>query len=413
MKIFTLSALSGLTLTLLLSACSKHHDVGPIVDPPTTGAISINLTTGPIAAGVEEVIISESGGKILLDSTGPFNNSLVATLHTNQKLLDYTVIDHDSITSMYYADTYKSVDLSNWTDLYQGDYSAPIPQVATKPASIVYSNIPYNPGAAYLNNYIGGGGFLPFSGPPNTLAYNYTQFTNNYVYLLFPGTWLYNFHLPQGLSDTVDISHMDTAASFNFKMPAGNTVSNSLLFGFMDTTDFGRSVILFGNGFYSGLGKDMVYPRKVVQKYETFVNADNVNGKNIFAYYTYGDSVPATLPIPDLSAAYTISSSQNTNFSVKFGSASPSYYFTLWNSSGVRLTLYSSPDSTTTNPVGLLTSFKSKMLKGQDLSGMALSIFEYESTQGFKYQDFMSYIHNSDMIKKHRVPVSIKFGQTF
>ena len=53
------------------------------------------------------------------------------------------------------------------------------------------------------------------------------------------------------------------------------------------------------------------------------------------------------------------------------------------------------------------------MLKGQDLSGLAPALFGYESAQGFKYQDFFSYVHNSDMIKTRRVPVSIKFTQTF
>lgn len=413
MKLATLSALSGLTLALFLSSCGKHNDGSPVARPPVLGTININLTTVPVALDSLEVIISESGGKVLLDTLGPINNSLVATLHTNQKLLDYTLIYYDSYSSVYVVTTDKGVDLSNWTELQQSSYSAFISSLPSRQASILYTNIPLNQGSIYMNDYVGSNGYSTISGPPNSYGFTYTQYgTNNYMYLLFSGTGLYNFHIPKGLTDTVDLSHMDTAVTLNFKMPVGYTVNSSYLIGIMDTTDFGRSVILYDNLVYPGQ-PDMEYPRKLVQKYEPYIYASNGNGQNYFAYYGYGDSIPATLPIPNASAAYTISASQNTNFSVKFGSVSPSYYTSSWNSTTIRWTLNSSPDSTTLNPVGLLTSLNSKMLKGQNFSGLAAFGFGYESAQGFKYQDFFSYVHNPALIRTKRVPVSIKFGQTF
>lgn len=414
MKVVTLSALSTLILALFLSSCGKHNDGSPVVDPPVLGTINVNLATNPVVAGSLEVIISESsGGKVLLDTTGPITTSLVASLRTDQKLLDYTVIGYDSGLSQYVISTYKAVDLSNWSSLIQKDYSAPISPLPSRQASILYTNIPLNQGSVYLNDYVGSNGFSTLSGPPNSYGVTYTQYgSNNYMYLLFSGTGLYNFHIPQGLSDTVDLTHMDTAVMLNFKMPVGYTVSSSNLIGIMDTTDFGRSLILYET-FNPGQ-PDMEYPRKLVQKFEPYIYASNGVGQNYFGYYSYGDSIPATLPVPDASAAYTVSSTKNTNFSVKFGSAaSPSYYTTTWNGTGIHWSLYCSPDSTTLNPVGLLTSLNSKMLKGQNLSGIAVAGFGYESAQGFKYQDFFSYVHNTDMIKTRRVPVSIKFGQTF
>ena len=416
MKIFTLSALSGLTLTLFLSSCGKHNGVPPIVDPPQLATININLATTPLAAGSFEVIISESGGKVLLDTIGPVNNSLVAALHTNQKLLDYTLIAYNSTASQYTIITYKAVDLSNWTLLRQADYAAPIPlPSSSRQASILYTHAPLNQGSAYLNDYVWSGGFSQISAPPDSYGFTYTQNgTNNYLYLLFWGSGLYNFHIPKGLTDTVDLSHMDTAVTINFKVPTGYTVTNSFLTGIMDTTDFGKSLLLYNynNILYPGQ-PDMEYPRKLVQKYEPAVYADNGAGGNNFAYYSYGDSIPATLPVPNLSEAYTISSSKNTDFSVKFGSANPSYYSSYWKGTAINWTLNSPPDSVTLNPVGLLTSLNSKLLKGQNLSGLAASGFQYESAQGFKYQDFFSYVHNADMLKTRRVPVSISFGQTF
>lgn len=410
MKLFTLSAL---TLTLFLSSCGKHDNgVPPIVDPPQLATININLAITPVAAGDIEVIISESGGKVLLDTTGPINNSLVAALHTNQKLLDYTEIAYNSTASQYTVITYKAVDLSNWTLLSQTGYGVPIPSPSSSSqASILYTHVPFNQGLPYLNDYVWSNGFSQISASPGSYGFSYTQnATNNYLYLLFSGTGLYNFHIPKGLTDTVDLSHMDTAVTINFKVPAGYTVSNSLLTGIMDTTDFGKSVMLYNRLIYTGQ-PDMVYPRKLVQKYEASVYAANGAGQNNFSYYTYGDSIPATLPIPNLSEAYTISSSKNTNFSVKFGSANPSYYSSYWKSTAINWTLNCPPDSATLNPVGLLTSLNSKLLKGQNLSGLAAFGFHYESAQGFKYQDFFSYVHNADMLKTRRVPVSISFGQ--
>ena len=415
MKLATLSALSGLTLALFLSSCGKHNDGSPVTPPPVVGTININLATAPVAAGALEAIISESsGGKVLLDTTGPITTSLVASLRTDQKLLDYTVIGYDSGLSQYVISTYKAVDLSNWSSLIQKDYSAPISPLPSRQASILYTNIPFNQSYPWINNYVGSYANYALSGPPNTYGYSYTQYgSNNYLYLLFSGTGLYNFHIPKGLTDTVDLSHMDTAVMLNFNKPVGYTVTSSTLIGIMDTTDFGRSVILYNNYTYPGQ-PDMIYPRKLVQKYEPYIYASNGVGQNYFAYYSYGDSIPATLPIPNASAAYTISSTKNTNFSLKFGSAaSPSYYSSTWNGTGIHWTLYCSPDSTTLNPVGLLTSLNSKMLKGQNLSGIAVAGFGYESAQGFKYQDFFSYIHNMTMINTRRVPVSIQFGQTF
>jgi hypothetical protein len=250
------------------------------------------------------------------------------------------------------------------------------------------------------------------SAPPDSYGFNYSQFgTNNYLYLLFPGSGLYNFHIPKGLTDTVDISHMDTAVTVNFKMPPGYTVTSSTLLGIMDTTDPGRTLMLYTNVLTGS--PDMVYPRKLVQKYEPYINANNGVGKNYFSYYGYGDSIPSTLPIPDLSEAYTISSSKNTNFSVKLGAVNASYYSTTWNGTGIHFTLVCPPDSTTINPVGILTSLNSKMLKGQNLAGIAVAGFLYESAQGFGYQDFLSYTHNSNFIKTRRVPESITFGQAF
>ena len=418
MKIFTLSTLSGLTLTLFLTACNKHHDVPPIVDPPQVGTISINLATNAVAAGASiEVIISESGGgKVLLDTLGPFNNSLVAALHTNQKLLDYTLITYNNPTSEYQVTTYKAVDLSSWTALSQIDYSATVPPVASRQASIFYTNPPLNRGSGvYINDYVVSSGFSGYSmidASPLGTGFSYTQYgNNNYLYLLFPGTGLYNFHIPKGLTDTVDLSHMDTAVMYNFKMPVGYSLTLSNLVGIMDTTDPGRSLLLY-NSLISP-ASDMEYPRKVVQKYEPHIYANNSNGYNKFEYYSYGDSIPATLPIPNASEAYTISASKNTNFSVKFGSAKPSYYCITLASFPVTLTLNCPPDSTMLNPVGMLTSLTSKLLKGRNLSNLVPGTFQYESAQGFKYQDFFSYVHNTDMIKARRVPVSIKFSEDF
>jgi hypothetical protein len=262
-----------------------------------------------------------------------------------------------------------------------------------------------------VNDYIGGFGQTITNQTPTSFDLTYSQYsTSAYVYTLFPQSGLYNFHIPKGIADTVDLSHIDTTVVLTFNKPAGYTLNYSTLIGIMDTTDLSKAVFLYNVLGLTGL-PDMEYPTKLVQEYELYSYAKNGNNGTGF-YYSYADSVPSTLPFPDPSS-YTITSEQPNNFAVKFNSTLPTRYITSWNKSKLDIQIYAPADSANLNPQAFLTSLKSKVIQGQDFSGLSLTGFYFENVQGFDYNGFISYESNPTLVKTKRVPTVSSYSQSF
>jgi hypothetical protein len=179
--------------------------------------MNISLTT---AMPNQEVIITDSGGKKILDTIPPYPATLTAALPTAQTLLDLSLVVYDTPEARYEITTYKAVNPSKWTTLASGLATGPnFPSLnATANAAVVYKNTPLNAvGSFYLDDYIQG--IEPYNQTPvgGYLDLTYPEYKpGNPVYLLFPLTGLYNLHVPQTPTDTVDLSTMATATMVNF-----------------------------------------------------------------------------------------------------------------------------------------------------------------------------------------------------
>ncbi|HEY4337230.1 MAG TPA: hypothetical protein VGM89_15070, partial [Puia sp.] len=113
---------------LLLTACHKDS-TPPTPLPPTIGTMAINLLFGSVGDTSNyrfELIISEPGGKVLLDSIAPPNAPVKTTLKTNSKLVDITTIrvyppdgTPDSVLAL---NIYKSVNPTDWVTLTPNSY---------------------------------------------------------------------------------------------------------------------------------------------------------------------------------------------------------------------------------------------------------------------------------------------------
>jgi hypothetical protein len=415
MRLNLIAALSILFLSCTFYSCKKDDNPTPPAPPPVTdsttkpSSININLSTSTPG---EEIIITETGGKVLLDTMSPYPNALVATLNTTQTLVDFSVVSYDTAYTQYVIKTYKGVNPSKWLSVDAGTYYLPALAGGPTLANVVYKNPPavsFN--GIWIADYAGYNLQSGFSYPPGYIVINYSQYSpTNYVYFLLGAAGLYNFHIPQGINDTVDLSHMDTAVMLNFNVPGTFTVSSNRLNGIMDTTDFTKSIWLSPDDPAGSTAWNIEYPRKLVQEMELFVTATSPNGSAL--YYSYGDTISPTLPLLDQSA-YTLSSMQFNNFAEKFTTVHPSYYYTQWVGGEINYQLYASPDSTNLNPQALLTSLNSKILQGQTLSGLSLYAFYFENATGFNYADFFSYVHNPAQLKSRRVSSSVNFTQGF
>lgn len=418
MKPASYLALSVACILMFFASCSKK-DAGstPTTPTPTTPTPPvtkhISLAT---ALAQEEVIISDSGGKVLLDTIPPYPATLVAALPTAQTLLDITLIWYDTPESNYSVTTYKAVDLTQWTSLKvignTNNYGLVYPQLSATNADVVYKNTPSNPGSEYLiGDFIRDYDFTQGSPVSGYLNANYQSYNlGNWVYLLFPYSGLYNFHQPQSPTDTVDLTNMSTATTLNYTKPAGFTGLTSFLYGLMDTTDISRTVCLYANFGNIGL-PDVEYPTTSVQKMELYMSFYPTPNDYI-DYYSFGSTIASTVSWPSESN-YTITSSQASNFAVSFSGVHPTDYSSTWKVGGNWFTLYASPDSATTNPQSMLASLKSKLLQGQDLSAPVLSSFYFETATGFDYAGLMSLEHSPALLITQRVPASLQFFHSF
>ncbi|HMI62598.1 MAG TPA: hypothetical protein VK518_16895 [Puia sp.] len=412
MKIFTLSALS-LTLICLFS-CKKDHDkpVAPPTVPPTViPTVKISLTN----VGVGEIIVTEPTGNIVLDTLGPFTEPLIASLKTAYPLLNITSIQYDTTTKNYTVNTYRSVDLTGWTSLNQASYRVPLMYIPYSNDTMVYTHVPITTNFnALANDFAGNFGFgYGFNG--TSLVVNYFNHgKSNYLYMLLPNPALYSFHIPKVPVDTLDYSQMDTAVRVTFIKPdVYSTISSIELDGVMDTADFTKTLLLYQSFYFNSSSyPDLEYPRSSLVKKKQLGLTALGNGNIRGDYYSYGDSITTTLPLTDESA-YNLISNQANNFSLKFVSSKPSYYYTRWRNAAINWCIYSSPDSTAFDPQDMLPALKSQLLKTQSLSGLSLQQLHLESVTAFDYAGLLSYTHSPALMQKRRVSSAVGFTKTF
>lgn len=416
----TLVLLSS-TLTFVLFSCGKSNTgakpnsgISDSTSPATT-VLNLNLTT---TVANEEVIISDTGGVVLLDTMSPYPSPLIATLKTAHHLLDVSLITYDTTRSTYSVGIFKAVDPSQWSTLegtsYYGIPYQPL-SLPTALTPIVYKNMPAVPtdDGVICSDYAGGYIAALTAGPSGILSGAYREYTpNNYTYLLLPQGGLYNFHIPPANGpDTVDLSHMDTATMVNFALPSDYMISSEVLTGLTDTTDLSKSVFLYlSNGL--PMPANLEYPHTVVQLMQFNLTAKNSDGTAY--YYSCGETIPSTLsiPFPELSS-YSITASQPTNFSITFSAVSPAYYYTQWSNATIGLSLYAPGDSTSLDPQAIMTALKSKLLQGQSMSGFQLGTLDFTSLTGLTYNALINLEHNPTLLKTQHVPASIEFYKSF
>lgn len=419
-KFFRSRAVPVLSIFILLLSCNRTMNRPA---PIPTGVININLTypeNNPVYGKTLELIISESGGRILMDSIIPVNIPIVTTLHSAQTLVDITTVVNDSLAGIIYVTTWKAVDPTGWTTPYPNGYNIRNDNTTSGPASLYYTNIPYNSSPDMLFAADAGGSYTTAEWsyyPSNFLYYKlnitYNGHAGNYAYLVYPTLKLYNFHLPVTNADTVDLSQMDTAVKVNYFRPGWIFTACDLI-GDMDTNNVDRALLLYeptgGPGGDTTAVQNFCYPPTLVEKYELRIYAHTPDRKNYISYYSYGPQVPAAMPFPD-STGYTLNSILPDNFSFAFPGIRPSYIGTQWltASSKVNWTIFSSPDSTQLHPLSMLTSLKSRMLQQQSLSTLSFYSFGYGTADQMNYQDYFSYVCNLQRASTSRPGSEVDF----
>lgn len=140
------------------------------------------------------MIISETGGKILLDTIAPFNTGIVASLKTNQASVDVTTVYYSSSASTYYVNTYKEVNPSKWVLAINGTFYAPLGSLSYQYADIYYYNIPSSTNTFIFDDWAGGYSYgdsvpvlQPFPTLPDESFYSLNATQNNSFSVGFTG----------------------------------------------------------------------------------------------------------------------------------------------------------------------------------------------------------------------------------
>jgi hypothetical protein len=415
--------LCAFVLCVIFSACGKTGSKPGNSNPPpplTLGTMNINLTY-PGSGTQYELIVSEPGGTVLLDTLTVAGEAVIAALKTNDTLVDVTAVVPGSGAN-YAITCIKSVNASRMTVLsftYNYTIASGLKTPATTPASIYYENIP--------SNILSSGEFLFTNFPwndfndaetnpaANSIFIKYGDYVGNYAYFLLPSAGLYNLHMQVNAADTVDCTHMDSAILLTFNRPQQFTLNSlySTFIGIPDTTDLTKIISFtdISGAPPSRPGVDFEYPKIPVQKYELNTFGTNAGNDEIL-YYCYADSIPLTIPIFQESD-FSISSTQNNNFSVSFPGAQPTYYATSWHDSSISMMIYAPADSGTQHPLTLLANQNPRLLKGANFNPLTLSNFSIGNFNGMSYGPWLTYITNLAAAKSKLVSFNSGLEKTF
>ena len=399
-----------------IGSCTKPNSPGPTPTSPSTpdttksttparpvdSLLAIHLTnpdtSGEYGANFE-LIISETAGKVLLDTVAAFNTNIVATLKTTEPRVNVTTIEHYLQNNNYDVYVRRSVKPALWTNL-----ASPIVNSTPNPfpSNIVYTNVPAAADTINIDFSALGASYYfsrTYDAGQHRLWIGYTGRSGaNYAYLQVPNLGLFSFQPIQTANDTVSLTHMDTTIKARLTKGAPTQLVVCFLSGYMDTTDMTKYLELY-RWKYRLSADSIQYPSKSVvpvQKYFLYASSMSAIRNESYDYMAYSDTVPTTLPYPG-TLIYVINSRLNTNFSISF-LQKPTRYTTAWATGNIRMEVDAPPDSTTLNALDLANSLNSKMLRGGQFGGLQfVGAFEYTMVPGVDYDSWSA--HQSDSMQ--------------
>ena len=419
-----------LLLFVTLYSCRKDSSTPPLSDLNLTNRdITVNLTYTDNFDSLHkdqwELIISEAAGKVLLDTVAPVNTALRANLHLNVYEVNVTSVFYNAALNRYNVTTYRNVNPQAWTALPSPYLN--IPQEDTLSPTVAttyYTHPPYlsNFESSDFNDILVSDNTISVGLPaasnyqPSDPAYQpgglltaYSfHYGNNSTYLLFPQLGLYNFHTPPATgNDTVDLTHMDTAVMINYSLPPTFNMLSTNLFGYTDTTNLSRSMLLFENdyGSYFQYPADLEYPPSGVQAYFSEIQGVNNNTDEYIGYFTYGTKVPSSINWPT-TANYTVHANLQDSFAVSFNGVSPAYYTMNWQSANIYFEIYSAADGATLHPYTWFTHLASKLLQGQSIPSLTPSFFYFVQSVGLP-SDYNGYLN---VFATTAAPITVPLG---
>jgi hypothetical protein len=386
------------------TSCSKNI-INPHPRKPGDSVLSIDLifpaTDSTTLANPTELIISEPGGKILLDSIVPYNTPVIAKMKTHQLFVDVTTVSFFAAAGDYTVGTTISAQPELWRVIPQGQVLPTLPNGT--PTTVTYTHSPlFDFNSHFATLAVNNAGITTnYDNTDSVLTVGYEGLaSDNVAYLLFPNLGTYSYQTIPSNSQTISLSHMNTTEKVFFDAPAQYSLASCLLTGYADTTDFTKNIDLYLNFQHFPLG-DLQYPphsKVPIQKYWLQVEASTANNEFV-AFNGYGSTGPTgtlSLPFP-ASPIYTLNSNIEDSLSVSF-SQKPTNWGASWLGGNVIFGIGAPPDSTVIHPLSLLNSLHSKLLAGHMPTSLSIQNFSYEIIPGLDYNGFNKQTSSTEVL---------------
>ena len=389
--------LSALFIVLIFSSCQKEIHF-PSTTPPASSNITIQYNPLSITSKKFELIITDSGNKVLFDSELDVNKP--HSINVAAKEYDLTTIEYDDAEKKYKSTTYLNIQATNWVikpiDDRQNIGSTNITNGSD--AKLTYENVPAFTGFTFYS----GSQYQPGSSLSVTplasqkkIEVSYKRLDNKYIaYLMIPSAGLYKVHQTNSLNENVDCSQMDAVTQLNYQKPSNLVYSYIDLYGFVNATNYNNGIQLFRTDpQIFGTQYDIIYPTKGISQFFLFgLFGDDAGGQ--FLYSNLGDAVPQNLQFIDKSF-FDIVANQANRFQVNFLKEKPSFYAIASDGAVLSHTIYSAANENIMDPSNIVSVLSnSKYLKGQNLTDYAISRF------GFFKGDNLSYLQYFDLLFK-------------
>ncbi|HEY4108297.1 hypothetical protein [Puia sp.] len=424
------TGLSVLLPIVLLAACHKDSSLPKPVTPggtATSGTMNINLANPKAYSGnvSYEMIISEPGGKVLLDTIVSYAATVKAALSTSAGVVDLTLVD--TVDGRHDLTVYKSINPSTWINALPSSYvtgfRSSLPNTTASSLFITHFPAVGAVGTDIFQTFFFNNGSVDsktganFSPSENTLDLGYQRYPGAYNYFSIPQLGLYKLYIPTRNKDTLDGAHMDTLLSVTYprNIPFQMSYFGTTFLGITDTTNRLLDVNFMDAIYEHTLANvDLQYPRQPMQAYELYFNGATSTNDQL-GFYSYGKSVPTRWTFPD-PAQFTVLNNQIDNLSIKFNtSTANAICYSGWNTSDFKssLVLYWPPDSTSLHPLSMLTGLKGKFFSGALVSGMKFANFTFQQVPNFSYAGYFNYVNDPAKIATHQLTSTTFYTRYF
>ncbi|MEJ8804312.1 hypothetical protein [Pontibacter sp. H249] len=394
MSSMRIKLLASFLLISILLGCDSEQETtpAPIPEPEKTFNFSFRYDTQSEEANDFELILSNTDGKVLLDTLIAFNTNHSLRLKSGDTKYNLTTVIFDPVIDTYWIKTYIKVNPDKWNLQY---YMISTEPVEEEMADITYINFPNTDfyfRTKAITNYSGG-----FSGSlfDNTLTLTgYDKLLpSDLAYIVVPAQGKYMLTEVTSKQTTVNFTEAGNTVKRKYNRPADITNFRTFVYGFTKEGDPKSRIELYSPIIKESEEYDLQFPPTGFEAFNLRMFYNDAAGYE--HTYTYNvKEIPSEVELSPTSD-FSVSKSGFEDFMIAFTNDKPSIYNVNWAADDpnyyMRWSIFNSPDETSFKPKAFLEGLKSKKLEGKNMSLFKLFSVSSRKDKDSNYQDILNF----------------------